>query len=125
MTKSNSPNFEVPPEMREFAEKSVQQARQAFESFVTAAQNAATGAAERAAGAQSGAREVGELAMQFAERNMASSFEFAQKLIRAKDVSEVVALHADYAKAQMSTLGEQAKELGQRAAKMAENGVRH
>ena len=32
--------FEVPPEMRAFAEKSVEQARQAFDGFISAAQQA-------------------------------------------------------------------------------------
>ena len=57
--------------------------------------------------------------MRFAERNIASSFEFAQKLVRAKDAQEVLALHADYVKSQIAALTEQAKELGKKAAKMA------
>jgi hypothetical protein len=32
--------FEIPPEMRAFAEKSVEQARQAFDGFISAAHNA-------------------------------------------------------------------------------------
>jgi len=35
-----SDRFEVPPEMRDFAEKSVEQARQAFDGFISAAQQA-------------------------------------------------------------------------------------
>lgn len=114
--------FEIPAEMRAMAEKSVEQARQAFDTFVAAAQHAVNTAESQANDAQTGAKEAGELAMDFAERNIASSFDFAQKLVRAKDAQEVMALHADYANSQIATLTEQAKELSQKAAKMAGQG---
>ena len=119
MAKQGNMNFEIPAEMRALAEKSVEQARQAFETFMTAATQAASTADKQAAGARAGAKEVGELAVRFAERNVASSFEFAQQLVRAKDPQEVMALHADYVKRQIAALSEQAKELTKEAAKMA------
>jgi phasin len=115
--KSN-PNFEVPPEMRALAEKSVEQAKKAVDGFITAARHAASTADNQAHAARSGAKEVGDLAMRFAERNIASSFEFAQNLLRAKDLQEVMKLQSEYAKQQMSALTEQAKDLGQKATKM-------
>jgi phasin family protein len=57
--------------------------------------------------------------MGFAEQNIATSFEFAQKLVRAKDVQEMLELQASYIKTQMQALTEQAKELGQSSAKTA------
>lgn len=122
MANESSMKFEIPAEMRAMAEKSVEQARQAFDTFVSAAQHAVTTAENQAKEAQSGVREAGQLAMRFAERNIASSFEFAQKLVRAKDAQEVMALHAEYAKSQMATLSEQAKELGETAKKMTGQG---
>ena len=119
MAKQGNMNFEIPTEMRALAEKSVEQARQAFESFMSAATQAASSAGKQAAGAQAGAKGVGELAVRFAERNIASSFEFAQQLVRAKDSEEVVSLHADYVKRQMAALTEQAKDLTKEAAKIA------
>jgi phasin len=114
MAKQDYPNFEVPAEMRAFAEKSVEQARQAFDSFISAAQRAMTGADRQAAGA----KELSALAARFAERNVTESFEFAQRLVRAKDPQEVVALQADYVKSQIAAFKEQADALGQEAAKM-------
>jgi len=119
MAKQGNMNFEIPAEMRALAEKSVEQARQAFETFMTAATQAASTADKQAAGARAGAKEVGELAVRFAERNIASSFEFAQQLVRAKDSQEVMALHADYVKRQIAALSDQAKELAKETAKMA------
>jgi phasin len=125
MAKEGSSNFEIPAEMRAFAEKSVEQAKLAFDSFVSAAQQAVNTAENQAASARTGAKEAGELAMRFAERNIASSFDFAQKLLRAKDPQEVTALHAEYVKSQVATLTDQAKELSKQAAKMAAQGTPH
>ena len=79
--------------MRAFAEKSVEQAKQAFDSFISAAQHAVNTAENQAATTQTGAKEVGELAIGFTKRNIDISFEFAEKLVRAKDSEEVTALH--------------------------------
>jgi phasin len=125
MPKQSVPNFEIPVEVRAFAEKSVEQAKQAFDGFVAAAQHAANSADSHAANARSGAKDVGDMAVRFTERNVASSFEFAQKLVRAKDSSEVMALHADYVKSQIAVLTDQAKELNKQAAKFAGQNAPH
>lgn len=117
MANETKTNFEIPAEMRAMAEKSVEQARQAFDSFASAAKQAVTTAESHAKDAQTGAKEAGALAMQFAERNVASSFDYAQKLVHAKDPQEVLALQAEYTKQQLAALTDQAKELGQTAAK--------
>jgi len=62
--------------------------------------------------AQSGAKDVGQKAMGFAEQNIANSFEFAQKLVRAKDLQEVMALQQEFLASQMKAMSEQAKDLG-------------
>jgi phasin len=119
MAKDGTTKFDIPAEMRTFAEKSVEQARAAFDTFVAATQQAVNTAQSHAMNAQSGARDVGELAMQFAERNISTSFQFAQQLLQAKDAQEVTKLHTDYVTSQMAALAEQAKELSNKASKMA------
>ena len=110
----NRGNFEVPTQMRQFAEQSVEQARKAVDGFMTAAQKAVATAEAQAVTAQSSAKDVGAKAMSFAEQNIANSFEFAQKLIRAKDIQEVMALQQEYLQTQMKAMSEQAKDLGAR-----------
>ena len=105
--------FEIPTEMRAFAEKSVEQAKQAFDSFITAAHQAATAFEGHAESARKGAMHVTEKAMHFAEQNVARSFDFAQQLVRAKDVQEVMRLQAEYIRSQMQFLSQQAKDLGE------------
>ncbi|MGI8527697.1 MAG: phasin family protein [Pseudolabrys sp.] len=116
MDKSN-PNFEVSPEMRDFAEKSVEQAKKAIDGFIAAARHAAVTVESQGKDATGKAKEAGDLAMRYAERNIDSSFEFAQSLVRAKDVQEVMKLQSDYMTKQMTVLQEQAKDLRQKAAK--------
>src|SRR3954452_24288330 len=104
--------YEVPSEMRDFAEKSVEQARKAFEGFISAAQKAA-GAVEAAPfPLPAQMKDLGAKAMSFAESNVKAAFDLAQKLVHAKDMQEVLALQSDYVRAQMATIQEQARELG-------------
>ena len=121
---ANPPNFEVPTQMRQFAEQSVEQARKAVDGFMTAAQKAVTTGEAQAATAQSSARDVGQKAMSFAEQNIANSFAFAQRLVRAKDIQEVMALQQEYLQTQMKAMAEQAKDLGSAASKAAMAGVK-
>jgi phasin len=117
---TNGPQqFQIPPEMRVIAEKSVEQAKQAMEGFISAAHRTVSVLEGQAETARKGAKDVGGKAMEFAERNITSSFDFAQKLVRAKDVQEMLELQASYIRTQMQVLAEQAKELGQSAGKMA------
>ncbi|RDV04620.1 phasin family protein [Undibacter mobilis] len=115
---AQDPKFEIPAEMREFAEKSVEQAKVAFDSFIAASKHAVGTAETQAKTLQSGVREAGQLAMGFAERNLTASFDFAQRLLRAKDPKEVTELQIDYVKAQIAALSEQAKALSEHAGKM-------
>jgi phasin len=112
-------NFDVPTQMRQFAEQSVEQAKKAMDGFLVAAQKTATALETQANTAQSGARDVREKVMGFAEQNIANSFEFAQKLVRAKDVQEVVALQQEFLRSQMQAMQSQAKDLGAAATKAA------
>ena len=111
--------FEMPADMRVFAERSVEQAKQAFDGFISAAHQAVNAFEGQAETARKGARQVTEKAMSFAEKNVANSFEFAQQLVRAKDVQEVLRLQADFIRGQMQVLSEQVRELGETAGKAA------
>lgn len=125
MANEANTNFEIPAEMRAFAEKSVEQAKQAFNHFIAAAHHAVSTTENQATSVQTGAREVSEMAIRNTEHNIAASFEFAQSLVRAKNSEEVMALHADYVKSQMAALTDQAKELSKQAAKQAGQSTQH
>jgi phasin len=124
MASNRADQFQIPPEMRAMAEKSVEQAKQAVEGFMTAAHNTVTAFEGQAEAARKGAKDVGQKAIDFAGQNIASSFELAQKLVRAKDVQEMMELQASYIRTQMQVLNEQAKELGQGASKLAQDSLK-
>jgi phasin len=111
--------FQIPPEMRAIAAKTVEQAKQAIEGFISAAQRTVTTFEGKAETARKGAKDVGQMAMTYAEQNLASSFDFAQQLVRAKDVQEMLELQTSYIRTQMQVLAEQAKEIGESTRKMA------
>lgn len=118
MTDLRSP-FEMPPEFRQMAEASVEQARKSFDNFLGAARRTAEAMEGRSSAAQSGARDIGAKALSFAERNMAASLDYAQNLVKAHDAAEIMKLHADYVQQQMRNLAEQASEMGQAVARSA------
>lgn len=105
--------YEIPAELRDFAEKSVDQARKAFEGFVGAAQRSATSAEGAAEKAQAQVKEFNQKAIGYAEANVNAAFDLAQKLVRAKDVQEVLNLQTEYVKTQLAKFQTQATEFGQ------------
>lgn len=113
------PEFEIPKEMRDFAEKGVSEARKAFDGFMGAAYKAA-GAVEQSTGdIQDGAREIGRKSLSYAEQNVTAALDFAQRVVNAKTPSEIMAMNAEFLKSQMQNYSEQAKELGTTASKVA------
>jgi phasin len=104
--------YQVPTEVRDFAEKSVEQARKAFEGFSGAAQKAISTIDTTALPFSDGFKEVGATALSYAEANVKAAFDHAQKLVRAKDVQEVLELQGEYLKSQFEACQEQTKALG-------------
>jgi phasin len=111
--------FEIPNDMRSMAEANFEQARKAFEKFVTTAKATSETIEERNAAVRAGARDVSSRAMAYAEKNVQASLDHAQSLLKARDLPEVMRLHGEYVQAQMRTLAEQAGEMGQIVGKAA------
>jgi phasin len=111
----NPTGLEIPPEMRAFAEKSVGEARKAFEGYMDAAAKAFGTAEKSAEAVQSSAQEMGRKVMGFAEANITTSMDFAQKLFSARTPEEFLALQTEFVQTQMKNLTEQAKALGDTA----------
>jgi phasin len=100
---------EIPTQVRDLAEKNVEQAREAFLGFIDAAQKATTGATETL---PSGAKEAMTKAMSITEEYVNAAFDLAQKLIHAKDVQEILTLQTEFATSQLTAMQKQAMELG-------------
>ena len=103
--------FDIPTEMRELAEKNVEQARVAYGQFMEFMSQAMN------AWSSSGAPEAGnfkalqERAVAFAKENAERSFALASDLAKARDIQEIVTLQSRYVQTQMQTFGIQAQQL--------------
>ena len=113
MSDQGQNRFEIPKEMRAMAEASFDQARQAFEKFLTGAQATAGTLEEKGAAVRAGAKDISAKAMSYAENNVQASLDYAQSLLHAKDLTEIMRLHSAYVQSQMRSLAEQASEMGQ------------
>jgi phasin family protein len=67
---------------------------------------------------------LSQKAMKYVEQNVATAFAHAQKITQAKDLQEVARLQTDFFQAQLKSLVEQAKDLGEVATKAASDTLR-
>jgi phasin len=124
MSNGSKTPFDVPAEMVALAEQSFEQARRAFDQFMTAAQTTMDTIESRNKAAQVGAREVTGKIMSFAEQNVANAFAYAEKLVHTRDPQALVQLHTEYVQAQMRALSEQARAVSEAAGKAAADATR-
>lgn len=110
---SEEGRFEIPKGMRSMAEASLDQARKAFEKFVSSAQTTAGSLEQHGMTVRAGARDASARALAHAEKNVEASLDHTQSLLQARDLTEIVRLHSDYVQVQMRSLSEQASEMGQ------------
>jgi phasin len=113
------PKMEVPAAFREFAEKSVSQAKENYEKMKTAAEQATDVLEGTYATATKGASDYGLKVIEAARLNTNSSFDFATQLMSVKSFSELVELSTAHMRKQFETLTAQSKELAAMAQKVA------
>ena len=107
----DNPAFEIPPELRDMAEKNVEQARAAYGQFMDFLTQA-MGAWKSSSNAEmTGFNAVQDKAVAFAKENAERSFTLASDLAKARDVQEVLTLQSRYVQTQMQTYGIQAQQL--------------
>ena len=96
--------LEVPPELRDLAEKTIDQAEKAFGLFFDAA--------SKSMGTIPGpGTEVSKQALSFTEQNMRAAFEHARKLVQATDLQEAMRIQSDFLRSQFTNAGEQMREI--------------
>jgi phasin len=124
MAQEDRDRFEIPKDMRSMAEASFDQARKAFESFLSNAQQAASGFEGKGAVVRASAKDISAKAVSYAEKNVQASLDHAQQLLKAKDLGDVMRLHSEYVQSQMRSLAEQASEMGQLVSHAAMDAVK-
>ena len=123
MSASPTRRFEIPNEMRAVAERTVDQAKAAFQQLMQAAQDAVSNL-ERGKKGQVGALDISKKTISFAERNVLSAFELAQNIFQTKDIQELVRMQTEFVQSQIQVLSEQVKDLGETATKTAMESVK-
>ena len=124
MSEEGRDRFEIPKEVRSMAEASLEQARKSFDKFLADAQQAAGSLEERGATMRAGAKDISSKVVSYAEKNVQASLDYAERLLKAKDLPEVMKLHSEYVQAQMRSLAEQASEMGQIVSRAAMDAVK-
>ena len=105
--------FNIPDQLRQAAEQSVQQAKKAVEQFMDATQTVVAKAEGSSKMLPQSIVDVNLQALAFIEENLAASFEMAQNLVRARTLEEVAALQQEFIQRQATAVAEQEVSLGE------------
>ena len=105
------PSFEIPAEMRDFAEKSVEQTRAALVGFVQNARKATESAQAQTKTAELPISVAYVRGLEFFEQNLVSTFDLAQQLVQANSLQDALQLQSEYVRTQFTALQSQGKEL--------------
>ena len=98
------PKLEVPAELRDLAEKTIDQAEKAFGMFFDAA-------AKSIASVPNPGSEISKQALTFTEQNMRAAFEHARKLVHATDLQEAMRIQSEFLRSQFTNAGEHMRQI--------------
>ena len=98
------PKLEVPAELRDLAEKTIDQAEKAFGLFFDAA-------SKSMASVQNPGADISKQALSFTEQNLKAAFEHARKLVHATDLQEAMRIQSEFLKSQFTNAGEHMRQI--------------
>jgi phasin len=100
----SEPKLEVPAELRNMAEKMVEQSEKAFGTLLDAANRSIASIPHPTA-------EMSKKALSLTEQNMKAAFDHAKKVVRAGDLQEALRIQSEFLQSQVSNVGEQIKKI--------------
>ena len=115
--------FEVPEQMRAFAEKGVSQARDNYAKFKDAAETHNSTIEAVFSAYSSGAKEYSAKVMDMFKASASANLDFAQELVGVKTPSEALELWTGHAKKQFETFTAWSKELTELSQKVVSETV--
>jgi phasin len=104
MVAMSEPKLEVPAELRELAEKSIDQAERAFGMFFDAANKSVSSISTPGS-------EISKQALVFTQQNMTAAFEHARKLLHATDFHEAMQIQSEFLRSQFTNAGEHMRQI--------------
>lgn len=99
------PTFEVPAELRQLAERTIEQAEKAFGLLFDAARRSSSGSAGPAA-------ELSKQVLAFSEESLKTSFEHARKVASTASLQAIATAQSELVKRQISDAERHIRELG-------------
>ena len=100
----SEPKLEVPAELRDLAEKTIDQAERAFSLFFEAA-------SKSVATIPSPGTEMSKQALSFTEQNMKAAFDHARKLVHATDLQQAMQIQSEFLRSQFTNAGEHMRQI--------------
>jgi hypothetical protein len=104
MNNSRTPPFEIPTDMHKMSEQSLAQVRGAIDAYIQFLHHAIPEDIM-------GGSELSNKVLTYAECNLASAFEFGQRLMQVRDIRSLVQLQMDFIQRQTRAMTEQAYDL--------------
>ena len=98
------PKLEVPAELRDLAEKTIDQAEKAFGMFFEAANKSITSMPNPGT-------EMSKQALSLTQQNIRAAFDHARKLVHATDLQEAMRIQSDFLKSQFTNAGEHMRQI--------------
>jgi phasin len=98
------PKLDVPAELRDLAEKTIDQAEKAFGMFFDAANKSM-------ASIPNPGTEISKQALTFTEQNMKAAFEHARKLVHATDLQQAMQIQSEFLRSQFTNAGEHMRQI--------------
>ena len=100
----SEPKLEVPAELRDLAEKTIDQAERAFGMFFEAA-------TKSVASIPTPGTEISKQALSFTEQNVKAAFEHARKLVHATDLQQAMQIQSEFLRSQFTNAGEHMRQI--------------
>src|SRR3954468_14189989 len=101
--------------MRTMAERSVTQARQALENYLQAARRTSETMGQTTDKVQASSKDMAEKTLSAVEQNLRTSLDYAERLVRAKDLQEAAQIQSEFVRTQSEAMQAQMKEFGSAA----------
>jgi phasin len=98
------PKLDVPAELRDLAEKTIDQAEKAFGMFFDAANKSM-------ASIPNPGTEISKQALTFTQQNMKAAFEHARKLVHATDLQQAMQIQSEFLRSQFTNAGEHMRQI--------------
>ena len=98
------PKLEVPTELRDLAEKTIEQAEKAFGMFFEAATKSMNSV-------PGGGNDISKQALTFTEQNVRAAFEHARKLVHATDLQQAMQLQSEFLRSQFTNAGDHMRQI--------------